>query len=328
MGASCRWVVGVVRGWWGWQGGVGCMGGGGVGGQHGDGPTVCPCTCGACRGALCVPELGCTHCQVPITHQEPANKQTNTSLPFCLLQGTGKLEQVEVADWTAPTIDSWRHSIWVGVWDPWIVVFKVGGQKLVGWGWGGQGWAGLGAGGGGGGQGGGQPALAPAAARQWCRLRVPGPAMDTLPRICLSSCPHVYTPDPHASKQPLNLRPACLCLPAWLQGPRMWYKVMREIVTLERMHRAFDDGLMEVGGWVGGPAPLPAVPVALATDFCWVLLPAPLPGPANRACSPASIPPVAVWHGQGSQEGGLKTLQHFCCCSSTGAAPLRPPSFP
>ena len=32
----------------------------------------------------------------------------------------------------------------MGVWDPWIVVFKVGGQKLVGWGWGGQGWAGLG----------------------------------------------------------------------------------------------------------------------------------------------------------------------------------------
>jgi hypothetical protein len=31
----------------------------------------------------------------------------------------------------------------------------------------------------------------------------------------------------------------------------MWYKVMREIVTLERMHRAFDDGLMEVGGRPG-----------------------------------------------------------------------------
>jgi hypothetical protein len=27
----------------------------------------------------------------------------------------------------------------------------------------------------------------------------------------------------------------------------MWYKVTREIVTLERMHRAFADGLMEVG---------------------------------------------------------------------------------
>ena len=44
--------------------------------------------------------------------------------------GAPLLEDVEVADWTAPTIDSWRHSIWVGVWDPWIVVFKVG----LGWG--------------------------------------------------------------------------------------------------------------------------------------------------------------------------------------------------
>ncbi|KAK9806354.1 hypothetical protein WJX72_011230 [[Myrmecia] bisecta] len=41
-----------------------------------------------------------------------------------LLQGTGQLEQVETADWTKNTIASWRHSNWVGVWDPWIVVFK------------------------------------------------------------------------------------------------------------------------------------------------------------------------------------------------------------
>ncbi|KAL4434784.1 hypothetical protein ABPG77_005311 [Micractinium sp. CCAP 211/92] len=71
-----------------------------------------------------------------------------------IMEGTGHLSNVELADWTAPTIDSWRHSIWVGVWDPWIVVFK---------------------------------------------------------------------------------------------GPRIWYKTLREIVTLERMHRAFDDGLMEYG---------------------------------------------------------------------------------
>ena len=70
------------------------------------------------------------------------------------LQGTGKLEAVEVEDWTQPTIDSWRHSIWVGVYDPWIVVFK---------------------------------------------------------------------------------------------GPVVWYRTMREIVTLERMHRAFDKGLMQYG---------------------------------------------------------------------------------
>ena len=71
-----------------------------------------------------------------------------------LCQETGKLGDVTISDWTAPTIDSWRHSIWVGVWDPWIVVFK---------------------------------------------------------------------------------------------GPKAWYSVTREIVTLERMHRAFADGLMEYG---------------------------------------------------------------------------------
>jgi MPBQ/MSBQ methyltransferase len=68
--------------------------------------------------------------------------------------GTGAVDDVVIADWTAPTIDSWRHSVWVGVWDPWIVVSK---------------------------------------------------------------------------------------------GPRIWYKTVREIVTLERMHRAFADGLMEYG---------------------------------------------------------------------------------
>lgn len=67
---------------------------------------------------------------------------------------SGEFKDVVIADWTAPTIDSWRHSIWVGVWDPWVVVFK---------------------------------------------------------------------------------------------GPRIWYKTVREIVTLERMHRAFADGLMEYG---------------------------------------------------------------------------------
>ena len=72
----------------------------------------------------------------------------------CCAQGTGRLQSVKVEDWTQPTIDSWRHSIWVGVYDPWIVVFK---------------------------------------------------------------------------------------------GPVVWYRTMREIVTLERMHRAFDRGLMQYG---------------------------------------------------------------------------------
>lgn len=89
------------------------------------------------------------------------------SLPLCLVlvltsspadpcatpQGTGAMSSVSSTDWTPETIDSWRHSIWVGVWDPWFVVAR----------------------------------------------------------------------------------------------PKLWYKVVREIVTLERMHQAFDRGLMQYG---------------------------------------------------------------------------------
>ena len=71
-----------------------------------------------------------------------------------IMERTGVLASVRAANWVRETINSWRHSIWVGVFDPWIVVFK---------------------------------------------------------------------------------------------GPRMWWKVIREIVTLERMHRAFDCGLMTYG---------------------------------------------------------------------------------
>ena len=69
-------------------------------------------------------------------------------------QGTGKLESVHTEDWTPQTLPTWRHSIMVGVWDPWIVIFK---------------------------------------------------------------------------------------------GPLVWYRTIREIVTIERMHRAFNRGLMEYG---------------------------------------------------------------------------------
>jgi MPBQ/MSBQ methyltransferase len=41
-------------------------------------------------------------------------------------------------------------------------------------------------------------------------------------------------------------------------NPKLWYKVTREIVTLERMHRAFDRGLMEYGLMRGTKAPVPA----------------------------------------------------------------------
>merc|ERR1712060_968312 len=78
-----------------------------------------------------------------------------------LCEETGVMAAVETEDWTPQTIASWRHSIWVGVWDPWIVVFR---------------------------------------------------------------------------------------------GPRVWLKTVREIVTLERMHRAFAEGLMTYGMIKGSKA--------------------------------------------------------------------------
>jgi len=105
-----------------------------------------------------------------------------------MAERTGKMESVGLADWTAPTLASWRHSNLVGVLDPWYVVAK------------------------------------------------------------------------------------------W--NPRLWYKVTREIVTLERMHRAFARGLMvygmmratrkaaaagEAASAAGGAAAVPAAVPAAAT---------------------------------------------------------------
>lgn len=39
-----------------------------------------------------------------------------------IMDRTGKLSDIEVDDWAAQTIPAWRHSIWVGVWDPWPVI--------------------------------------------------------------------------------------------------------------------------------------------------------------------------------------------------------------
>ena len=39
-----------------------------------------------------------------------------------LMEGTGVLDKVHTEDWWKETIASWRHSIWVGVYDPWPVV--------------------------------------------------------------------------------------------------------------------------------------------------------------------------------------------------------------
>ena len=40
-----------------------------------------------------------------------------------LLAGTGAVAEIRGDDWVEPTLASWRHSIWVGVYDPWPVVF-------------------------------------------------------------------------------------------------------------------------------------------------------------------------------------------------------------
>jgi MPBQ/MSBQ methyltransferase len=38
------------------------------------------------------------------------------------MRNTGTLAYVKTADWKDETIPSWRHSIWVGVFDPWPVL--------------------------------------------------------------------------------------------------------------------------------------------------------------------------------------------------------------
>lgn len=38
-----------------------------------------------------------------------------------LMRGTGKMVDVKAEDWTPQTLPSWHHSIWAGVFDPWIV---------------------------------------------------------------------------------------------------------------------------------------------------------------------------------------------------------------
>merc|ERR1719453_2430352 len=70
-----------------------------------------------------------------------------------LMLGTGDYTKVTTADWVKETIASWRHSIWVGVFDPWPVIRR----------------------------------------------------------------------------------------------PHLWYKCFRDGLTLERMHRSFDKGLMQYG---------------------------------------------------------------------------------
>jgi MPBQ/MSBQ methyltransferase len=70
-----------------------------------------------------------------------------------LMNATGTLKEVVTDDWNLQTIASWRHSIWVGVFNPWPVIRR----------------------------------------------------------------------------------------------PHLWWKCLRDGITLERMHEAFDDGLMQYG---------------------------------------------------------------------------------
>ena len=69
------------------------------------------------------------------------------------MDGTGSLTNIMTSDWAKETIPSWRHSIWVGVFDPWPV----------------------------------------------------------------------------------------------FRRPHLWWKTLRDGITLERMHQAFTDGLMQYG---------------------------------------------------------------------------------
>ena len=39
-----------------------------------------------------------------------------------IMEGTNQLQNIVTQDWTKNTIASWRHSIWVGVFDPWPVI--------------------------------------------------------------------------------------------------------------------------------------------------------------------------------------------------------------
>lgn len=41
-----------------------------------------------------------------------------------MLEGTGAFDSIVTDDWTDETLPSWRHSNWVGVWDPWPVITK------------------------------------------------------------------------------------------------------------------------------------------------------------------------------------------------------------
>lgn len=82
-----------------------------------------------------------TWCQRDETPETPFNNYERKMLDFLysewthpyfisindyknLMLGTGHCENVKTDDWMVQTIASWRHSIWVGVFDPWPVFIR------------------------------------------------------------------------------------------------------------------------------------------------------------------------------------------------------------
>ena len=82
-----------------------------------------------------------TWCQRETTPETPFSEQEKSDLKFLyeewshpyfvsieeyvrMLQGTGACATVESENWARWTIPAWRHSVWVGVWDPWPVVMR------------------------------------------------------------------------------------------------------------------------------------------------------------------------------------------------------------
>jgi len=168
-------------------------------------------------GALAV----ATWCQREETPEAPLSQKDRSNLQFLydewahphfvsyqeymrIMHRTGVMTDIQGEDWVKETIDSWRHSIWVGVWSPWFVVFK---------------------------------------------------------------------------------------------GPWVWYKTVREIVTLERMHRAFDRGLMTYGMIKGKKKAKPAQIATAAQPATVQKVKAAEPAQAPpaekvKAAEPAQAPPA------------------------------------
>lgn len=84
-----------------------------------------------------------TWCQRETTPETPLTETEKSNLRFLyeewshpyfvsieeygrMLEGTGSYATVGIDDWARFTLPAWRHSIWVGVWDPWPVVARPG----------------------------------------------------------------------------------------------------------------------------------------------------------------------------------------------------------